>query len=39
MMDYSMITGNGMWFGGIGMLLIAVLVILSIAGLVKYLTR
>ena len=32
-------SGGSMWFGGISMLLIAVLVILSIAALVKYLMK
>jgi hypothetical protein len=31
--------GNGMWFGGVGMLLIGILVILSIAALIKYLMK
>ena len=39
MMGEGMMTSNGMWFGGIGMLLIAVLVILTIAALVKYLMK
>lgn len=39
MIGDSMMTGNGMWFGGVGMLLIAVLVVLSIAALVKYLMK
>lgn len=30
---------GGMWFGGIGMLLVAAIVILAIAALVKYLSR
>lgn len=32
-----MMDGSGMWFGGVGMLLVAVLVILAIAALIKYL--
>ena len=31
--------GGGMWFGGISMILIGVLVILSIAALIKYLMK
>jgi hypothetical protein len=31
--------GGGMWFGGVGMLLIGILVILSIAALIKYLMK
>lgn len=34
-----MMDGGGMWFGGLGMLLIGVLVVLAIAALVKYLLR
>ena len=34
-----MMDGFGMGFGGIGMLLVAVLVILAIAALVKYLMK
>lgn len=30
---------NGMWFGGIWMLLIGALVVLSIAALIKYLMK
>lgn len=30
---------DGMWFGGIGMLLIGVIVVLAIAALVKYLMK
>lgn len=37
MMNNGMMAGNGMWIGGIGMLLIGVLVLLSIAALIKYL--
>jgi len=39
MMGDSMIPGGGMWFGWGGMALIAVLVILTIAALVKYLMK
>ncbi len=35
----EMISGTGMWFGGISMALILVLIILSIAALVKYLLK
>lgn len=31
--------GGGMWFGGTGMVLLALLVILAIAALVKYLMK
>ncbi len=31
--------GGGMWFGGIWMLLIGLLVVLSIAALIKYLMK
>lgn len=31
--------GGGMWFGGISMLLVGLLVILSIAALIKYLLK
>lgn len=31
--------GGGMWFGGIGMLLLAAITILAIAALVKYLSK
>jgi len=34
---YDMMSGGGMWFGWIFMLLIAALIILSIAALIKYL--
>lgn len=34
-----MMDGGGMWFGGFGMLLVTVLVILAIAALVKYLMK
>ena len=31
--------GGGMWFGGIWMLLVGLLVVLSIAALIKYLMK
>ncbi len=34
-----MMDGGGMWFGGFAMLAVAILVILAIAALVKYLFR
>ena len=34
-----MMDGSGMWFGGAGMLLGAILVILIVAALVKYLMK
>lgn len=34
-----MMNGTGMWFGSVWMLLIAVLVVLAIAALVKYLAK
>ena len=39
MMNGSEWMGGGMWFGGIGMLLIGALVILTIAALIKYLMK
>jgi len=35
----EMMSGSGMWFGGISMVLVLALVILSIAALVKYLMK
>ena len=35
----GMMNGYGMWFGGFGMLLVGVLVILTIAALIKYLLK
>lgn len=32
-----MMDGGGMWFGGLGMLLLVILAVLAIAALVKYL--
>lgn len=34
-----MMDGSGMWFGGWGMILLAVLVVLAILALVKYLMK
>ena len=34
-----MMDGSGMWFGGIGMLLVIALLVLAIAALVKYLMK
>ncbi len=34
-----MMDGSGMWFGGFGMLLLGVMVILAIAALIKYLLK
>ena len=39
MMNSSDWMGSGMGFGGIGMLLIGLLVVLSIAALIKYLMK
>ncbi len=34
-----MMDGSGMWFGGVGMWVVTILVILAIAALVKYLMK
>ncbi len=34
-----MMDGSGMWFGGVGMVLVTIVVILAIAALVKYLMK
>jgi hypothetical protein len=39
MNGYGWMDGGGMWFGGIGMLLIGALVIFSVAALIKYLMK
>ncbi len=39
MYDGSFMGSGGMWFGGIFMLLITVLIVLSIAALIKYLMK
>lgn len=38
-METGWMYASGMWFGGIWMLLIGVLVVLSIAALIKYLMK